>query len=549
MSLRHGRLYLGILLAAACASAQPVIESAGVRNSASFVWQGLPNGDIAQGSIFTVFLSGNLPLPNQLLSSYPVQPSFNGASMKVTVGGRPVDVLMFGTAQRAAGGVQLDGILPSSTALGDGTITVTYNGETSAPAPIKVVASSFAWFTANSEGVGPGIFTDLKYNLLTPTHAANPGDVVTGWGTGLGAVSGDEAAGPLSVPVNPLNLTLWVGGQQVAPQYTGRANSAGEDLVNFQIPSGVTGCAVPVILQVGEIVSNTATIPIAESGKVCSDANGFSGNVLDPLVAKSSFTMGTISLNRSSMAVTASPSATPVLTVQDSGTASFRTVDGGSIITTSGPFPTPSLGTCTAATSGGNPPPAVDPTITGLLDAGAALNINGPAGARQFTKQSTGAYVLSLSGTAPYLNPGPYTIDDGAGGKDIGAFKVAFSVPNPIVWTNQGSIATVHRSQGVTLEWTGGDPNTYVVISGSSSLKSSGIGTWFTCTAPVSAGKFTIPPSMLFALPVTATALPLPTGFLSLGTATVPVIFTGQGLTVGYVSSTNSSGKNVLYLP
>jgi uncharacterized protein (TIGR03437 family) len=542
MNLRGYQLCLGILLGTACAWAQPVIEAAGVRNSASFVWQGLPNGDIAQGSIFTVLLSSNLPVPNQLLSSYPVPPVFNGASMKVAVGGTVVDVLMFGTAQRAAGGVQLDGILPSSTPIGDGTITVTYAGQTSAPAPIKVVSSSFAWFTANSEGVGPGIFTDLNYQILTPTHAANPGDVVIGWGTGLGPITGDESASALPGPVNPPGLMMWVGGQQVTPQYTGRADSAGEDFVNFQIPTGITGCAVPVILQVGDVVSNTATIPIAASGKVCSDANGFSTTDLNALATKGSITMGSISLSRTS----SSSTATSVLNITDSASASFRTVDATSIVSMSGPFAQPSLGTCTSASGGSTTPPNAVPPSTILLDAGAALNINGPAGAKQIIKQSDGSYMLLWP--APYLNPGAYTIDNGTGGNPIGPFTVGFNIPVPFVWTNENSILAVRRSQGLTVQWSGGDPNTYVIISGRSGLANSTIGASFTCTAPTSAGQFTVPPSMLFSLPVGATALPL-NGTLSVGTAMDPVMFTGPGLTVGYVSSISASEKGVVYLP
>jgi uncharacterized protein (TIGR03437 family) len=546
MKAHHGSLWLTILLVAGLATAQPVIAPSGVRNSASFAFQGLPNADIAQGSIFTVLLSSALPVPNQLLSAYPVPTVFNGASMKVTVGGTSVDVLMFGTAQNSSGS-QLDGILPSSTPVGAGTITVTYNGQTSAAAPINVVGGSFAWYTATSQGFGPGAFTDLKYQYLTPTHAANPGDTVIGWGTGLGPVSGNEAAGGLPGALKVAGLSMWVGGQPVTPMYTGRADFPGEDQINFQIPQGVSGCAVPVILQIGTVVSNTATMPIAASGGACSDPTGFSATDLQSLATKGSFAMGAITLDRTSTSVTLPGSTLPVLSIVDSITGVFSKLVPANAMTASGPFPRPSSGTCTVFTYGGTPIIPNAP-VGSPADAGTALNISGPAGAKQVPKQSPGMYSLTISGV-PYLNPGAYSIDDGSGGMDVGPFKVSFNIPNPLTWTNEASITSVNRSQGVTVTWSGGDQNSYATISGSSSTsgpQAANVGAMFTCTAPISAGTFTVPPSVLLALPQNSGTTPA-TSFLGVGSGTLPMKFTAPGLDAGYVTSTSSSAKNVSY--
>ena len=534
------RIFLVVLLAAAFVSAQPVIESAGVRNSASLTLQGLPGGDIAQGSIFTVMITSDVTLPNQLLASYPVPISFNETSMKVTVGATAVDVLMFGTAQRSPGKVQLDGILPSPTPLGSGTITVTIKGQTSAPAPINVVPSSFAFYTATSQGGGPGVFTDLKYQYITDTHAANPGDFVVGWGTGLGPVSGDEALGPLPTAITPTALQMWVGGKPVTPVYTGRTSSAGEDQVNFQIPAGVTGCAVPVTLQIGNVVSNTATIPIAANGRMCADANGFSTSDLQTLTDQGTFNIGSISLDRYINPLVPGVGAPGV---GDNGTALFAKLQVGAIVMTSGPFTRPSIGTCTLASNA-----AVNNFLVGStgLDAGLMINVTGPGGTKQLVDSSAihGNYAAQFG--PGFLNPGTYIIDNGPGGADIGSFKVSLNMPSPLVWTNQDTITTIDRSQGVTVTWSGGDPNSYALISGSSTVFTNALSASFVCAASMADGKFTVPSSVLLALPPSSGPSP-PPSYLLVGSATTPVRFTAPGLNVGYASSSTQSSKNVIY--
>jgi uncharacterized protein (TIGR03437 family) len=47
---------------------------------------------------------------------------------------------------------QINAVMPSTVAPGTGHLTVTYNGATSAPLSITVVASSYATFSASASG-------------------------------------------------------------------------------------------------------------------------------------------------------------------------------------------------------------------------------------------------------------------------------------------------------------------------------------------------------------------------------------------------------------
>jgi uncharacterized protein (TIGR03437 family) len=186
-------LILMLILFASAGSAQPV--AAGAVNSASFARSDLPNGSLAQGSIFSVFGSRMGPAALAQSTSFPLPTELAGTSVQVTVGRTSVDCIILWTIAS-----QLAVILPSNTPVGDGTLTVSFNGQPSAPLAVTVVAHSFGIFALNQAGSGPGVFTDLEFSPRTVLNSALPGDLLDVWDTGLGAVAGDEAGGPLPTP-------------------------------------------------------------------------------------------------------------------------------------------------------------------------------------------------------------------------------------------------------------------------------------------------------------------------------------------------------------
>jgi hypothetical protein len=86
-------------------------------------------------------------------------------------------------------------------------------------------------------------------------------------------------------------------------------------------------------------------------------------------------------------------------------------------------------------------------------------------------------------------------------------------------WTNQSALAntTVTQANGLTVTWSGGDSSegSYIDIGGSSQTPSGAnrATVTFECVAPASAGKFTIPPSALLALPAANGGLVLSSSF------------------------------------
>ena len=135
---------------------------------------------------------------------------------------------------------QLAAVLPSDTPVGEGTLVVNFDGQTSAPVSITVVKSAFGIFTRNQAGFGPAIVQNFVSPTETPvnalTQAASPGQAEILWGTGLGPISASDATLP---PVGnlPVAVEVLVGGISVTPFYAGRSPQfPAIDQINFFVP-------------------------------------------------------------------------------------------------------------------------------------------------------------------------------------------------------------------------------------------------------------------------------------------------------------------------
>jgi len=133
----------------------------------------------------------------------------------------------------------------------------------------------------------------------------------------------------------------------------------------------------------------------------------------------------------------------------------------------------------------------------------------------------------------------------------VPAFTASVTLPKPALTFDNIDLlgASVDRSKGLTIKWSGGDPNSYVNIVGSS-INITGnvtlIGT-FSCSERISAGQFTIPPFVTLNLPVTANKAPAPPiGTLSLWNYVVSKIQI-PGIDLALFSVVLETQKGILY--
>ncbi len=470
------------------------------------------------------------------------------------MGSTTVDCLPMNSYGAGGSATQVVALLPSNTPVGDGTLVLRYNDVPSAAAPIKVVQRAFGMTALNAGGSGPAVITDGSYQVKLVTQSAAPGQDVVLWGTGLGAITGNEAAGaPYFDMRAAANVAVYVGGQQANVAFAGRAPGAvGLDQVNFTVPQGLSGCYVPLVVTVGGQPSNWTTISIANGGGPCSDDNGLSAAEIQGAQTRGSLKLGTVDLVRNSMSMTM-PGFGTFTTVNDIANAQFARYDAGGMISAQGLGGFGSTGSCVVYQFAGQA--AADPVVPPGLDAGAQLQLNGPGG-QKFIPQTAGekghysAVLGTDNGFTPptlFLTPGNYTAS-GPGGADVGTFSATLTVPQPFTWTNQASINNVARNQSLQVTWSGGPANGIVTIMGSSTITTPlAAGATFMCTAPAAAGQFTIPAMVLSALPVSEMDQGVPTGQLALGTATPPVRFNATGIDIGIFTDTTYTGKLIAY--
>lgn len=526
--------------------AAPAITA--VMNAASNTPPPLPTASLAPGNIFIVKGSGLGPATLSIAPAAFQSTSLSGTSVSLTVSGTKVDALMYYTSD-----TQIAALLPSNTPAGAGTITVTYNGQSSPATPFRgVTANNLGIFTVDSTGQGAGIVTYADYSLVSPLTAsncggpnttcgaANPGDTLILWGTGLGAITGSDASGAgLGQNMPNLPLNLWIGGVQAKVIYQGRSGCCiGEDQIVFTVPDNVpAGCAVPLVVQIGNQISNNVVMPVASGSRTCTlvDHGLVSPAALQQLATAKSFRVGAVDLNH-------------VLDNPNRDTAHFTFVNVALNVAplfaaTIDGYP---LGTCIALPQIADYNPPVTPTS--FLDAGSTFTIKGPGGTMNVTANNGDRITLSPTGT--FLIPGDYTMS-GPGGKDVGPFSAILNVPVSPTLSSPRSASglTVSRAQGMTVTWAGNGSTGHVelnLISGSATdpNTSSSVG----CNVPASAGTFTIPPYMLLTLTNTNNA----TFEFNLGVALGPstsVPFSSPSIDLGlaqtYIGGVNFGGFSI----
>jgi uncharacterized protein (TIGR03437 family) len=513
---------LCVLVLAPAVSAAPQI--AAILNAASYSLPGLPNSAIAPGSMLVVFGTELGPAGLQQANGFPYPTTLGGTSIRITVGATSVDAIVVYTSA-----TQVAAILPSITPAGIGLLAVTYQGRTSQSGAFRISKSAPGILTQNQAGSGLALVQNFNSETDQPrnglTRAAHPGQVVTLWATGLGPIAGDDSVAPVPQDLN-LNLQVLVGGKPAKVRYKGRSGCcAGVDQIVFEIPPGVEGCYVPIVVRVDDAISNFATLSVASTGDICSDLSGASGADLEKLQGGGQVASGSISLSVSLDC----DDYNPCMYVEF-GSASFVRSSFLSSALLSG---LPSPGSCLVL-SGRNQLRVGIFRAADALDAGPMLNLSGPKGTRQITARSPGFYSEEFSvaaGQVQYLEPGNYVIDNGPGGADVGPFRATLTVPKTFTSAVQRSTAAVK------VVWSGGDPSSVAIIQGAGVPAANGATAGFVCTERVGAGQFTIPAEALLSLPPDSADH---ADLMVSATSPAVTIFRAPGLDIGQFSFISS---------
>jgi hypothetical protein len=406
-----------------------------------------------------------------------------GVSVRVTSGGSTVDAWVMSVSEK-----KIEALLPLHAALGEGKVDLTVNG-VALSTSIRVVEHAFGIESSRVKVGAPGELAQVR-------------------GTGLGR------------ELTPVGVEVLLAGN-VVPAGGASRMASGWEVISFDVPEGLRGCAIPLAIRTGAVLSNFSTLSVGE----CPGE--------DPAPAETR--VGGLMLSR-----TESEFSGMKMKI-DSGDGWFQKTafaQSGRAVTT---------GACTLVYA--IEQDIATPPFTGL-DAG-MLEVSGPAGTREIERQSLGAYSSMLGQqmdiTPPipgfpnelFLTPGDYTFT-GSGGADVGPFTTQVRVPEAAIWKNRGDVATVDRSRDLRIEWTNATEEQIVTVTGISVAgQRPAVAAIFTCTERGDKGALTVPAAILSALPAT----PAKSGdsAMMMGVSSInPATFTAEGLDRGTAEYTQS---------
>jgi uncharacterized protein (TIGR03437 family) len=229
----------------------PAINAGGVVDSARYATS------IVGGSIAAVFGTNLAPahVHNNVL---PLPTELGGVT--VLVDGVPAPLFDVTSTQIT---FQVPWRLLAKT---QATVAVVVNGFTSNAVTVMPAPFAPAIFTTNSQGTGQGaVLFNGSAVLVDSSNPARAGNLINIYATGLGGTIASVADGTAgSGSVMAANIpTATIGGIGAKVGFAGIAGFVGLYQINVTIPEGVpSGSAVPLVLTIGSVASNTVTIAI-----------------------------------------------------------------------------------------------------------------------------------------------------------------------------------------------------------------------------------------------------------------------------------------------
>jgi uncharacterized protein (TIGR03437 family) len=237
----------------------PASNPAGTVNAASYT------PTVAAGSIASVFGS-NLSVGQASASTVPLPTTLASSSLRI--GGQVAPLF---AALPSQVNLQIPWEVAGQT---QATVTATAGGMSSSPQLVTIAAFAPGIFMLNAAGSSQGIVVIAGTQLLAELASgadgrpAASGEFISIYCTGLGAVSNQPATGSAApaglLSVTTTTPTVTIGGIAAQVSFSGLApGSVGLYQVNVQMPMGApAGAAVPLILSIGGVVSNTVTIAV-----------------------------------------------------------------------------------------------------------------------------------------------------------------------------------------------------------------------------------------------------------------------------------------------
>ena len=230
------------------------LNPAGVVNSASSA----PfTAAIAPGELITLYGSG-LAASTVVAPSTPFPAALNNVQVKINGVYAPIYYVSDS---------QISVVVPYATTSGIASIQVINNGTASNTVSVYTADTAPGVFTNPVGGLGYAAALHGDYSLVSATNPARPGEYISVYLTGLGAVTPtivDGGVGPLSPLSNTVNsIAAYVGSTAATISYAGLAPQlAGLYQINIQVPATLTSGDATLVIQGPDSWNAEALLPV-----------------------------------------------------------------------------------------------------------------------------------------------------------------------------------------------------------------------------------------------------------------------------------------------
>jgi uncharacterized protein (TIGR03437 family) len=229
----------------------PYIAPAGILNGVGPT----PSTSVAPGSLISIF-GQNLASTVQVGPTNPLAQSLTGTT--VTINGTFLP-LTFVSPQ------QINAQLPSSLTDGNYTLEVETAGQQPISGNFTVARDAPGLFSSMAGSVSYAMAFHADGSMITTSSPAAAGETISFLGTGFGPYEQPVLDGffpPNPPPAVSDSVDLTVGGQKASSSSTAAPGFTGVTTTQFQVPSGLSGSAVPLLVTINGIDSNTVMLPV-----------------------------------------------------------------------------------------------------------------------------------------------------------------------------------------------------------------------------------------------------------------------------------------------
>jgi uncharacterized protein (TIGR03437 family) len=229
----------------------PYIAPAGIMNGVGET----PSTAVAPGSIISIF-GESLASVVEVGPVNPLSQTIAGTTVTIN---NTILPLMFVSPQ------QINALLPSSLPEGNYTLEVQNTGQPEISGTLTVARDAPGLFINTVGSTAYAMAFHANGSLITASSPAAAGETISFLGTGFGPYQTPVLDGffpPNPPPAVEDAVDLTVGGEKVAAKSTAAPGYAGIVTTKFEVPSGLTGSSVQLLVSINGVDSNTVMLPI-----------------------------------------------------------------------------------------------------------------------------------------------------------------------------------------------------------------------------------------------------------------------------------------------